>query len=59
VLIAIAYPLALVAAVLYALVNPLNLFDCCQPLMKALLQTLNLPLACARNIVEAKQLIAM
>lgn len=59
VLLTVAYPIALVAAVLYALANPLSLMKCCQPLTRALLGALNLPLNCAQNMVDAKQLIVM
>lgn len=58
-LVVVAYPIALMAAILYALTNPLSLMKCCQPLTRALLVALNFPLACARNMVDAKQLILM
>lgn len=58
-LLLVAYPVALIAGLAYALVNPLAVIGCCAPLMKFLLAALNLPLTCTRNMIEAKQLIVM
>lgn len=58
-LVLVAYPVALMAAILYAILNPLSLMQCSQPLIELLLAALNLPLTCARNLVDAKQLIVM
>ena len=58
-LVLVAYPVALVAGLVYALVNPLSLMGCCQPATRLLLAALNFPLNCARNMVDAKQLIVM
>lgn len=59
VLLLIVYPLALVAAFLYALLSPLSLIDCCKPLIEMIRNMLELPLRCARNMAQAKQLIIM
>lgn len=59
VLLVIAYPTAILSGLLYALLNPFNMIDCCKPSLSLLLIGLNLPLTCAQNIAEAKQLIIM
>lgn len=59
VLLALAYPLALVSAIIYAILSPLILIDCCKPTIEALRNLLDLPLRCVRNMVEAKQLFVM
>lgn len=58
-LVALAYPAALAAAVLYALLSPLALVECLAPAVGALRGALEFPLACARNMCDAKQLIVM
>lgn len=59
VLVLLAYPIALLAGLLYALCNPLNLIQCCRPFIELLMKLLNLPQSCTRNMAEAKQLIIM
>lgn len=59
VLIALAYPIAILSGLLYALLNPFNMLACCKPGLKFLLVGLDFPLTCAKNMAEAKQLIIM
>lgn len=59
VLLLFAWPLALLGALGYALLNPLSLIERCRPLTQLLLRIAELPLTCTRNLVEAKQLIMM
>lgn len=58
-LILIAYPIAFCAALLYALLNPLNLIQSLKPMMDLLFKALNLPLTSFQNMIEAKQLVVM
>jgi len=49
----------MIAAVIYAVLSPLSLMNCFQIPISILLSAVNFPLDCARNMVEAKQLIVM
>ena len=59
ILVLFAYPIAIIAALLYALLSPLSLIKCSRPFTDLLLGALNLPLTCARNVAEARQLFVM
>lgn len=59
ILLLVAYPIALIAGLLYALLSPLSLIKCSRPLTDLLLGALNLPLTCVRNLAEARQLFVM
>ncbi|CAA3006438.1 Hypothetical predicted protein [Olea europaea subsp. europaea] len=59
ILIIFAYPVALIAAIWYTLLSPLSLTECGRPLVDFLMSVQQLPLTCARNMIEVKQLIVM
>ena len=59
VLLAAAYPLAVASGIFYAFLSPFAVFKCWNLVIKCLEVGLNLPLRCARNMIDAKQLVDM